>query len=429
MKSEQDTIFALASGQLPCAIAIIRISGSQSAQALAILTQKPLRQARQSALRYLYDAQGDILDKAMVVHFPAPHTATGEDVVELYTHGSIAVVQAVENYLATLLGLKRAQAGDFTRRAFLNGRMDLAQIEGLNDLLTAETEEQRRNAIDITEGRLSVVVHKWKTGLLKLSAEIEFILNMEEADGIDSLSIESKDELKNLIVEIAKWLNAPSVERLKSGITVILAGPPNAGKSSLFNALIQRNYAIISPIAGTTRDILEAHVNMEGRAFVIKDTAGLNDDTQDIIELEGVQRAQIAIRSADIILWLGHPDEAPEHANIIYVASKADIEKPVSEFQIPVSVKSQTGLDTLVSKIQNAANKLLPKSNILALHKRQRDLIAELHFHLEAAFKSSDCVLIAENFRRSCYALDKITGRVQIEDVLDNLFSQFCVGK
>ena len=303
-----DTIFALSSGAPPAGIAVIRISGPGARGALERLASAvpDPRTLRFTALR-----DGDrLLDRGFVAFLPGPGTATGEDIAELHLHGGRAVVAAVEAALAAIPGLRRADAGEFTRRAFVNGRIDLAEAEGLGDLLAAETELQRRSALEIASGRFSHQVEGWREALLVLSAQVEAVLDFDDEGDVAGLPPSFQSEIKALMRNIGEMLAWPRAEMLRDGFRIALAGPPNAGKSTLFNALLEHEAAITSPAAGTTRDVLERPVAIEGVPLVFVDMAGLRD-AEGEVEAIGVERARAELERADLVLWLGPEGEGP----------------------------------------------------------------------------------------------------------------------
>ncbi len=395
------------------------------------LAGQPLPPARRAVVRKLIDPYTNIpLDDALVLWLPAPGTVTGEDVVELHLHGGRAVVRATLDCLEKLEGLEAAEAGAFTRRAFDNGRIDLPQVEGLADLLAAETESQRQSALAMAEGALGQLAASWRKQLLRIAAQVEAQLDFADEDDV-TLVIDDTD-LAGLRAEIAVWLAAPSAERLRDGVRIVLAGPPNAGKSTLLNALVGREAAIVSPIAGTTRDIVEVPVLLDGIPFVFTDTAGLHIATHDEIEVEGMRRARVALTQADIILWLGASQDCPDRDRSIMIAARADEFGPVDALipdQHAVSVKTGEGLETLRGIIKARAFHLLPPSGALAINRRQRDLIVSLHQQLTATSNVSDFLIRAEHLRLARGALDRLVGHVGVEDMLDALFSGFCIGK
>ncbi|MEO9490804.1 MAG: GTPase, partial [Marinomonas sp.] len=267
-----DTIFALSSGAPPAAIAVIRVSGPQAGSALTALSARDLP-SRRPVLAKLSDLSGQLLDEALVLWLPGPNTATGEDLAELHCHGGRAVVAAVESALEDMVGLRRAQPGEFTRRAFANGRIDLAEAEGLADLLSAETELQRSAAVAMAGGGFSAQVEEWRSAVLRFSAEVEAALDFSDEDDVSAMRADFAADLRGLSDNLDEWLSRPRAERLGEGYRVVLAGPPNAGKSTLFNALLESEAAITSPTAGTTRDVIERSFAMEGVPFTLVDTA------------------------------------------------------------------------------------------------------------------------------------------------------------
>lgn len=429
----KDVIFAVSSGAPPAAIAVLRLSGAGALDAVkAVCGDVP--PARRAVVRRLTDpATGELLDRALVLTFPGPNSATGEDLAELHLHGGRAVVRAVESCLAALPGLRPAEAGEFTRRALTNGRIDLSEAEGLGDLLSAETESQRRAAIRSAEGAVRRAVEEWTNRALTLSAHIEAMLDYGDegdVDDSDAALVPIQRGAAVLAADIRALAERPPVERLRDGLRVVLAGPPNAGKSTLLNAMIGREAAIVSDVAGTTRDRIEAPVVRGGTAYILTDTAGLTDTPGDAIEAIGISRAQEALDSADIILWLA--DEAPpEYSNLIWVHSRADVEGrlPPNDAQVVVSAATGTGVEALWNRIEIIASSLLPPADLVALNARQRSLSLLAASAMEAASRQPDMILIAEEFRAALRAFDAITGRAGVEAMLDALFGRFCIGK
>ncbi|EXS69847.1 tRNA uridine-5-carboxymethylaminomethyl(34) synthesis GTPase MnmE [Sphingobium sp. Ant17] len=423
-----DTIFALSSGAPPAGIAVVRVSGPQARGALERLAHR-VPPPRQASLALLTDPQdGAPLDRALILWLPGPGTVTGEDLVELHCHGGRAVVAAVEAALAMMPGLRRAEAGEFTRRAFLNGRMDLNAVEGLSDLLAAETQQQRRAALMMAEGHFSRRVEGWRRDLLDLSAMAEAALDFSDEDDVPDAAIEQRigAGIAALGEDIVTALAAPSAERLRDGIRVVLAGPPNAGKSTLLNALVGREAAIVSDIAGTTRDRIEVPAAIGGTAFLFTDTAGLHEGTGDAIEAIGMDRARAALDAADIILWLGDAADLPR-ADALLIAAQCD--RDATRPGLQLSARTGEGMDTLVTTLLDRAAQLLPGEGDYALHARQRARVGELLAHVEAARQSNDLLVIAEELRQARRAIDALTGQAGTEDMLDRLFSGFCIGK
>jgi tRNA modification GTPase len=427
-----DTIFALSSGPPPAAIALVRISGPQAGVALSTLASRLPAPRRAGAVALHDPLDGALLDRALVLWLPGPRTATGEDVAELHLHGGRAVVAAVERALAALPGLRRAEAGEFTRRAFANGRIDLAEAEGLADLLAAETELQRRSALAMASGALSRRVEKWRERVLGLSAAVEAVLDFADEGDVAELPASFAVDCRSLAAELGDWLDRPRAEPLREGFRVVLAGPPNAGKSTLFNRLVGSEVAIVSTVAGTTRDVLSETVAIKGVPFRFVDTAGLREATPDAIEAEGLARAQAAVERADLVLWLGEGQgDVPDARAVWRIAAKCDS----ADFQGPhgarhvVSALTSEGLDRLRADLVETARTAMPAPGEAALGGRQHSLLGECREALIRAADESDPLLAAECLRLARVALDRLVGRAGTEDMLDALFGRFCIGK
>lgn len=419
-----DTIYALSSGAPPAAVALVRISGPQANAALEALAGS-LPQARRASLATLRE-DGQVLDNALVIRFPGPATATGEDVAELHLHGGRSVVAAVLGALGRIEGLRGAEPGEFTRRAFENGRIDLVEAEGLADLIEAETEAQRRAALALAGGALSRQVGLWRERLLALAARVEADLDFSDEGDVPPADL--SEPLAELAADLRAFLQRPSAERLREGIRVVIAGPPNAGKSSLLNALAGRNAAITSSSPGTTRDVIEAPVAIEGIPFLLADTAGLRA-AEDGIEQIGVELARDQLALADIVLWLGPPADLPQGENVILVHPKADLGRPVASNALAVSAETGQGINDLIRKMIQLSSEFVPPPGGVALNRRQRAAIIETFDAVEAAQASSDPVIVAECLREARRWLDRLTGKAGVEDMLDTLFGRFCIGK
>lgn len=427
----RDTIYALSSGNPPAAIAVVRISGPGADGALEALANR-LPEPRQASLAPLHHpATGELIDNALILRFPGPGSATGEDVAELHLHGGRSVVSAVLAGLSGLEGLRPAEAGEFTRRAFENGRIDLAEAEGLADLLTAETESQRRAALALAGGTLSRAVGKWQEQILALAAQLEAALDFsDEGDVGEEVSLAESAALEKLIQEMSSALSRPTSERLQDGIRVVIAGPPNSGKSSLLNWLAGRQAAITSAVAGTTRDLVEAPTAIGGSPFLLVDTAGLRD-SQDEVEAIGIERAEASLAAADLILWLGTPDACPYPERAIIIRSKADLraDAPAPEVDISVSSETGEGMGQLVALLIARSRALLPHEGEVAINARHHAAIAECLAVLREAQSAGDFIIASEALRQARLALDRVTGRAGVEDMLDALFGRFCIGK
>lgn len=420
----RQTIFAHSSGRPPAAIAVIRISGPRAFDAGRQLAQD-LPAPRNAALRSLRDSEGQALDEALILTFAAPASSTGENVVELHCHGGRAVVAAVLAELGTITGLREAEPGEFTRRAFENGRIDLTEAEGLADLLEAETESQRRAALSAARGGIRHQVEAWRARVIDLSARAEAAIDYvgdEDETMVDEASLQR--DMEALGAELEEWLSRPRVERLKNGIKVVLAGPPNAGKSSLLNALAEEERAIVTNIPGTTRDVIEVPVGVGGIPFLFVDTAGIRA-SDNAVERIGIGRAEEEAAAADVLLWLGDAHAAPQHKRMIRISAKADL----GGGQIgglAVSALTGSGLDELRLRLLGIAKALLP-SDPLSLNARQADLLQKARDSMLR--QSADVLMMAEDLRQARSALDAITGRESVHEMLDSLFGRFCLGK
>jgi tRNA modification GTPase len=423
-----DTIFAVSSGAPPAAIGIIRISGAFASAAVEALAGR-LPAPRQASLRALRDTEGEVLDRALVLWFPGPATATGEDLAEFHCHGGRAVLAAVERELGKLEGLRKAEPGEFTRRAFANGRIDLAEAEGLADLLAAETELQRRSAQAALGGAISGQVESWRAAVLHLGAQVEASLDFADEDDVGDLPESFYGDVSALTGTMGEWLARPGVERLRDGVRVVLAGPPNTGKSTLFNVLVREAAAITSPVAGTTRDVIERPVAFGGVPFLLVDTAGLHEAGGDTIEAIGMDRAREQLERADIVLWLGGEGDGP--AGALEIQSRAD-ETGGPGKQAPdhvVSAVTGMGLAELEEDLIARARGLLPKPGAAALNAQQRERVGEAATALGVIAPGTDLLIIGENLRQARISFDRLLGRASTEDMLDALFGRFCIGK
>lgn len=418
-----DTIAALSSGRPPAAIAIIRCSGPQAFAVVEALAGPPPA-PRQSSLRHLRDPRdGALLDEALVLTFAGSATATGEDLAEFHCHGGRATVDAVLAAILAQPGCRSAEPGEFTRRALSNGRIDLTEAEGLGDLLSAETELQRRSALARAGGALRHRLDDWREALLALAARAEVAIDYaDEEDGQADPGLSGDITILRRAMEAL--LNAPRVEPLRDGVRVVIAGPPNAGKSSLINAISGSERAIVTPIAGTTRDVIEVPVSVGGIPYVFVDTAGLRN-SDDIVEGVGIRRAEHEVENADILLWMGEANDAPESS--ILIAGKSDLGKLAQG--IAVSSVTGEGISGLIDAIGDRARGLLPKGDEIALDRRHIELLARGVAALQRAEVLCDPVLVAEELRTARAAIDEISGRAGVEDLLDALFGKFCLGK
>jgi tRNA modification GTPase len=368
----------------------------------------------------------------LALYFPAPASFTGDDVVELHCHGSRAVVRRIEAELNAIPGFRPAEAGEFTRRALENGKLDLIEAEGLADLLAAETELQRQAAVAQAGGAFSRLVADWTERVLHWSARIEAELDFsdegEVGEGGAALVADVSRETLPLLNELGKILARPRSERLRDGVRVLLAGPTNAGKSTLLNAIVQREAAIVSPIAGTTRDLIEVPVAIDGVPYLFIDSAGIRE-TEDEIEAIGVSRARAEMARADLVLWLGAEQDAPDHPGVWPIATKADLNEANDGTVLSVSATTGEGMAELLMGLNQRAGALLPKSGEVALNTRQRQHLRVMAEALKCLDGTQDLLIAAEHLRTARVSLDRLTGRCDTEAVLDSLFGRFCIGK
>ncbi|MGJ0508037.1 MAG: tRNA uridine-5-carboxymethylaminomethyl(34) synthesis GTPase MnmE [Methylocystis sp.] len=431
-----ETIFAPGTGAGRAAIAVIRLSGPAVQGLLVALTGAlpAPRVARYVTLRE--PGAGETLDQGLVLFFPSPQSPTGEDYAELHIHGGQAVVNGVLTTLARFPGLRAAEPGEFARRGFVNGKLDLSQAEGLADLIDAETEAQRRQALRIAGGALRRRVEGWRASVIEACALVEAELDFsDEADvgGFDRGRLHAV--LAPLCAELRAALReAPASERLREGFLVMIMGPPNAGKSTLLNALARRDLAIVSPTPGTTRDMIEAHLDHGGLPITFADTAGLRE-AADEIEKIGVDRVLARVETADLALWLSAggeamPDAVPDGVETLKVSTKADLSPP-PEGWLGVSAANGAGLPALLDEVARRAKTRLGDggSALVSRERHRRALTAALAALEEARAGEKDLEFTAEDLRSAARALGRIVGAVDVEHVLDAVFSRFCIGK
>jgi len=444
----EDTIFALASGKGRAGIAVIRLSGPAAGAALKSLINNNLPIPRQAKRTSLVNCQGDVLDDGLVLWFPAPASFTGEDVVELHVHGGTAVINVLQEALSALPGLRPAEPGEFSRRAFENGKMDLTAAEGLADLIEAETEAQRKQARRQSRGELGRLYDCWREGLIRAQALSEADIDFSDEDIPDDLAGEARFIATQMAKEIAGHLDdAHRGERLRAGLYLAIIGPPNAGKSSLLNRLAKRDAAIVSDIAGTTRDIIDVHLDLGGYPVIAADTAGLRE-AGDSIETEGVRRARERAKDADMKLAMFDASDLKAaggldpltleliDTNTLVILNKCDEPHDALPDQVknrPVlalSAKTGEGFDALLIALQAQASELLAGDSGPSLTRhRHRLALKDCHSALKRAIVAEEAELMGEDLRLATRALGRITGRVDVEDLLDVIFSKFCIGK
>jgi tRNA modification GTPase len=460
---DRSTIFALSSGRPPAAIAVVRISGPQARLALQKLTGEVPQPRRAALVRVRDPASGEVIDEALALWFPAPASETGEDVAELQLHGGHAVIAGVLNALSAIEGCRMAEPGEFTRRAFENGKLDLTAVEGLGDLIAAETAAQRRQAFRQLKGLIGDRAEAWRQALIEALALVEARIDFsDEADVPEDLVAPAAQVARRLRDEITTALaDGGRGERLRDGLVVAIAGPPNAGKSTLFNRLARREAAIVSPFAGTTRDVIEVHLELNGYPVTILDTAGIREAAEPVEE-EGVRRARARAAAADLVLWVidvsasgaasaeqpalksdsprwlvrNKIDLLSESASTpAFAGSSNQAEINESQFVFSISAQGGEGLEALCSALTEfAAESFSAGESAVVTRARHRHALEETVAALsralaEAAAKSPREELIAEELRHATTDLGRLTGRVDVEDVLDKIFRDFCIGK
>jgi tRNA modification GTPase len=478
--TSNDTIFALSSGRPPAAIAVVRISGPHAGPALEKLIGRRPEPRKAALARVRHPKTREIIDEALALWFPGPNSETGEDIAELQLHGGRAVIAAVLAALATLEGLRPAEAGEFTRRAFENGRLDLTAVEGLADLIGAETEAQRRQAYRQLKGLLGDRAESWRARLIDALAMVEARIDFsDEADVPDDLVAPALVIAKGLRDEIAEALaGAGRGERLRDGLVVAIAGPPNAGKSTLLNRIARREAAIVSPIPGTTRDVIEVHLDLDGYPVTLLDTAGIGD-SDDPVEQVGVRRARVRASAADLVLWVvdvsqppagrgGPLAEAPSAPSLLgapdpscagvsadsttvpivwtvgnkidksksflheLTTGKYDSEFALSKMRFTISASTGLEMNTLFDQLTSHAKAYFGAESSLITRQRHRKALVTAQAALDRALNEGSTGredIVAEELRLAARTLGRLTGRVDVEDILDVIFRDFCIGK
>jgi tRNA modification GTPase len=449
--SDRSTIFALSSGRPPAAIAVVRVSGPAARAALEKLIGRVPEPRKAALVRVRNPATGEAIDEALTLWFPAPHSETGEDVAELQLHGGHAVIAGVLDVLAAIDGCRLAEPGEFTRRAFENGRLDLTAVEGLADLIAAETLAQRRQAFRQLKGLIGDRAEAWRRRLIEALALVEARIDFsDEADVPEDLIGPALHAAQQLRDEIAAVLaDGRCGERLRDGLVVAIAGPPNAGKSTLFNRLARREAAIVSPFAGTTRDIIEVHLDLGGFPVTLLDTAGIRDSVEPV-EQEGVRRARERSAAADLVLWVidgsagGSDADAPFDLlgkSVVWtVRNKSDLPvdnlsvgegKSEVRFSYLISAGKGAGVEALVTALGGFVQDYFSGAESgIVTRARHRNALEETACALDRALtQRSSEELIAEELRAAAATLGRLTGRVDVEDILDVIFRDFCIGK
>ncbi|GGO57370.1 tRNA modification GTPase trmE [Roseovarius pacificus] len=427
-----DTIYALSTAQGKAGVAVIRVSGTRAFTAVKALAGD-VPQPRKASLRVLKDRDGVRLDEALVLTFAEDHSFTGEETVEFQVHGSTAVVAAVLEALSDIDGLRPADPGEFTRRAMENGRLDLAQVEGLADLIEAETEAQRRQALRVLSGDLGRRAEGWRKNLIRAAALLEATIDFADEDVPVDVSPEVTELVESVVASLRKEISGVSTaERIRSGFEVAIVGAPNVGKSTLLNALAGRDAAITSEYAGTTRDVIEVRMDLSGLPVTLLDTAGLRE-TEDAVESIGIDRARQRAQMADLRVFLVEGDTAPDltpEADDIVLRAKADL---LGESTGAISGKTGAGIAQLVDRLTDTLKSRASGVGI-ATRLRHKQAMERGLMSLEAALVllpqgEDQADIAAEELRTAIRALDSLVGRIDIENVLDEIFASFCLGK
>ena len=442
------TIYALSSGPGISGVAIIRISGSDASKALTLLTGKPLPTPRVATLRKINNIKtSELIDEGIIIWFPGPESYTGEDMLEFHVHGSRAVIESIHSSISEVENCRLAEPGEFTKIAFLNGKINLLKAESIADLISSETEIQRQQAIKIMSGKSSEKFNGWREKLLKILSNVEAKIDFPEENLPDNILKDIKSSSKKIKEEIKKLLNDQKVgERIREGFKIAILGPTNAGKSSLMNHLSNRDVAIVSEIAGTTRDVIETHLNIDGYPVIISDTAGIRD-SKDEIEKKGVKLSLNRAEEADLKLVvvdvknLDFTDVLKDLLveNAILVINKSDLlEKDIDPKikktnNVIISIKENKNIEELISKIKNnLKNKFITSDDILITRERHRQHLQQCLDHLNNFNKKKeieDFDKAAEDLRLATRHLGMIVGKVDVEEILGSIFSEFCIGK
>jgi tRNA modification GTPase len=434
-----DTIFALASAPGRAGIAVMRVSGRAAHVAVKALTGQDVPPPRRAVLRRFRDASGSEIDRGLMLWFAAPASFTGEDVAEFHLHGGRAIVEAMAMALGSVPGCRMAEKGEFTRRAVLNGKLDLTQAEAIADLVAAETEAQRRQALRQYDGALSALAGHWRVELIRVLAWAEAAIDFSDEELPDGVLKQARAAANAVRNAMESHLNdARRGELIREGLYLTVIGPPNAGKSSLVNALAGRDVAIVSETAGTTRDVIEVHLDLGGYAVILADTAGLREAAE-AVEAEGVRRALARAEAADLVLLLLDGSGPNSSVNLtdnmvnkpcLTVWNKADLPWPIARDGLRLSLKTGEGLDALVNAIAAKSRELLDSSASPALTRpRHRQALTEASNALARADTADQPELFAEDLRLALRALGRLTGRVDVEELLDVVFRDFCIGK
>ena len=444
---DNKTIYALSTVYGKSGVAVIRISGSKALEVINLMTNLKEVKPRYAYFSSLLDVQSkQVLDKALILYFNAPNSFTGEDIVELQVHGSKAVIASVLDNLSQIEDYRLAEPGEYSKRAFHNGKMDLTEAEGLADLIDSETKAQQEYAIRQMEGGLKSLYEGWRKTLVTTLAHLEAFVDFPDEDIPQEVISGMENTVFKIKESIVEHLDGDNIgERLREGFRVVILGPPNAGKSSLLNAIVNRDAVIVSDIAGTTRDAIDIHLDLKGYPVIFTDTAGIRE-TEELIEKQGIEIALKRVKDADLVLCLfdGLNDSVQVFENIeknygkeiIFVANKADTikEKDIKALEdkgcLVISAKDKDGITMLLDRVaQTIQDKFTSNSNLLITRKRYKEALIEVVENLSIFSFDKEIELTVEDIRLSARALGKITGKIEVDEILDKIFGDFCIGK
>jgi tRNA modification GTPase len=443
LRVDGKTIYSLSSGAGRAGVAVIRVSGPDAAVALKAVARRVPKPRRATLSRLTHPATGAAIDEALVLWLPGPASFTGDDSAEFHVHGGRAVVAALLDALGSLDGLRPAEAGEFTRRAFMNGRLDLVAVEGLADLIAAETEVQRRLAQFHSGGGASAVFEAWRGEMVQALARLEAAIDFVDEAGVAEAALsDASPRLRRLLNDMQAGLDdSHQGERIREGVRIVLAGPPNVGKSSLLNRLARREAAIVSATPGTTRDVIEVHLDLAGVPVIVSDTAGLREGSSDEIEAVGMARTRATMAGADLVVWIGAPDVECQPPAIdsdsLWIMNKCDLRDgdavPCGTSALLwLSAQSGEGVDVFVGRLSDwARSHFAGAESALVTRERQRHAIEECCGHLARATCGEGVALelVTEEVRLAARALARLVGRIDVEDLLDVVFRDFCIGK
>ncbi|MEP7174407.1 MAG: tRNA uridine-5-carboxymethylaminomethyl(34) synthesis GTPase MnmE [Aestuariivirga sp.] len=436
--NNSDTIFAVSSGSGMAGIAVIRMSGSKAGSVLAFVAGSLPLPRRASVRQLRHPLSREVIDQGLVLWMPGPLSATGEDVAEFHVHGSAAVIDAMFEIFRSVSGVRLAEPGEFTRRAFVNDRMDLVEAEGLADLLQARTEAQRRMAMHHMLGHASSQYEDWRTELISLLAHLEAAIDFVEEDGVAAATLaDIRPRTLDLVVRLRRAAaEADRAGALRSGVKVVFAGAPNVGKSTLLNLVAAREAAIVSSRPGTTRDVIEVPIVLGGIPVILTDTAGLRAEAGDEVEVIGMQRARSEAAVADIVVWVTSVDVAEDIENAVVpglkVLNKSDLPGDTQGIDLRVSAKTGEGIADLITELEKLVKERFGgMEQASVIRTRHRNAVEEsIRFLNDSLLHDAGHIeLVAECLRRACFSIGRVTGRVDVEDLLGKIFNEFCIGK